>query len=78
MRQARDQLVESWQEAAPVVRASSTNGGGKEGAGYLAARSEIGETLEADDIARAIVYAVSQPPHVSLNEVLIRPTQQQN
>ena len=32
--------------------------------------------MEADDIARAIVYALSQPPNVSLNEVLIRPTSQ--
>jgi clavulanate-9-aldehyde reductase len=32
--------------------------------------------LEADDIARAIVYAIAQPPNVSLNEVLIRPTSQ--
>jgi clavulanate-9-aldehyde reducatase len=41
-------------------------------------REQIGRTLEADDIARAIVYAVSQPSHVSLNEVLIRPTGQRN
>jgi NADP-dependent 3-hydroxy acid dehydrogenase YdfG len=32
--------------------------------------------LEADDIARAIVYALSQPPNVSINEVLVRPTSQ--
>jgi NADP-dependent 3-hydroxy acid dehydrogenase YdfG len=32
--------------------------------------------LESDDIAAAIVYALSQPPHVSVNEVLIRPTDQ--
>jgi len=32
--------------------------------------------LEADDIARAIVYAVSQPRHVNVNEILIRPTEQ--
>jgi len=32
--------------------------------------------LQADDIARAVVYAMSQPENVSLNEVLIRPTQQ--
>lgn len=40
-------------------------------------RDQIGEVLEAEDIARAIVYAVSQPPHVSVNEVLVRPTGQQ-
>jgi NADP-dependent 3-hydroxy acid dehydrogenase YdfG len=32
--------------------------------------------LEADDISRAISYAVTQPSHVALNEVLIRPTGQ--
>ena len=32
--------------------------------------------LEADDIARAIVYTLAQPQNVSLNEVLIRPTGQ--
>jgi NADP-dependent 3-hydroxy acid dehydrogenase YdfG len=29
--------------------------------------------LEVDDVARAVLYAVSQPPHVDVNEVLIRP-----
>jgi NADP-dependent 3-hydroxy acid dehydrogenase YdfG len=32
--------------------------------------------LEAGDIARAVMYAVSQPPHVDVNEILIRPTAQ--
>ena len=32
--------------------------------------------LESEDIARAVMYAVSQPPHVDVNEVLIRPTSQ--
>ncbi|MEA2271084.1 MAG: hypothetical protein QOC64_3694 [Solirubrobacteraceae bacterium] len=32
--------------------------------------------LEADDIARAVMFAVSQPPHVDINEMLIRPTAQ--
>ena len=35
------------------------------------------DALEADDIARAVIYAVSQPPHVNVNEVLVRPTAQQ-
>jgi NADP-dependent 3-hydroxy acid dehydrogenase YdfG len=34
------------------------------------------ERLQAEDIARAIVYAVTQPDRVSVNEILIRPTQQ--
>ena len=32
--------------------------------------------LQPDDIARAVMYAVSQPPHVDVNEILIRPTGQ--
>src|SRR3954467_4086850 len=40
-------------------------------------KQQIGKVLEADDIANAIVYAVQQPDHVSINEVLIRPTRQQ-
>jgi NADP-dependent 3-hydroxy acid dehydrogenase YdfG len=40
------------------------------------ARDRIGQPLTADDIARGILYAVSQPPHVCLNEVLVRPTAQ--
>jgi NADP-dependent 3-hydroxy acid dehydrogenase YdfG len=33
--------------------------------------------LEADDVARAVAYAVSQPPHVDVNEILVRPTAQE-
>jgi len=33
--------------------------------------------LQADDIANAILYATSQPPHVSINEILMRPTDQE-
>ena len=32
--------------------------------------------LEADDIAAAVVYAISQPDRVDVNEILIRPTSQ--
>jgi serine 3-dehydrogenase len=32
--------------------------------------------LQSDDIARAVMYAVSQPPHVDVNELLIRPVGQ--
>jgi NADP-dependent 3-hydroxy acid dehydrogenase YdfG len=35
------------------------------------------QALQADDIARAVVYVVTQPPHVAINEVLIRPTDQE-
>ena len=36
------------------------------------------DALEPDDIARAIMYAVTQPPHVDVNEMLVRPTSQEN
>jgi NADP-dependent 3-hydroxy acid dehydrogenase YdfG len=39
-------------------------------------RDEMGKILESADIARAILYVVSQPEHVNINEVLIRPTGQ--
>ncbi len=36
------------------------------------------KSLEAADVADAIAYAVTRPWHVSLNEILIRPTEQKN
>ncbi|MEA2140563.1 MAG: hypothetical protein QOC91_662 [Solirubrobacteraceae bacterium] len=35
------------------------------------------DALHGDDIARAVIYAISQPPHVDVNEILVRPTAQQ-
>jgi NADP-dependent 3-hydroxy acid dehydrogenase YdfG len=37
---------------------------------------DLDETLRADDVARAVMYAVSQPPHVDVNEIVVRPTAQ--
>lgn len=39
-------------------------------------REQIGKVLEASDIANAIIYALAQPEHVSVNEILVRPTKQ--
>jgi NADP-dependent 3-hydroxy acid dehydrogenase YdfG len=39
---------------------------------------QVGKQLEAGDIADAIVYTLAQPQHVSINEVLVRPTGQRN
>lgn len=33
--------------------------------------------LQAADIARAVLYMVTQPPHVAINELLVRPTDQE-
>jgi NADP-dependent 3-hydroxy acid dehydrogenase YdfG len=40
-------------------------------------RKDICKVLETKDIANAIVYALSQPEHVSVNEVLVRPSGQE-
>lgn len=32
--------------------------------------------LQPDDVARAVMFALSQPPHVDVNEILVRPTSQ--
>jgi NADP-dependent 3-hydroxy acid dehydrogenase YdfG len=32
--------------------------------------------LQAEDIARTVMWAVSQPEHVDVNEILVRPTGQ--
>jgi NADP-dependent 3-hydroxy acid dehydrogenase YdfG len=39
--------------------------------------AESMRTLQSEDIARAILYVVGQPPHVAINEVLVRPTDQE-
>ncbi len=39
-------------------------------------RDQIGEVLEPRDIAGAIVNAVTRPPHVCVNEIVVRPTRQ--
>jgi NADP-dependent 3-hydroxy acid dehydrogenase YdfG len=38
--------------------------------------NEVSGVLEAEDIARAVLYAVEQPAHVDVNEILIRPVSQ--
>ncbi|WP_327365405.1 SDR family NAD(P)-dependent oxidoreductase [Streptomyces sp. NBC_01217] len=38
--------------------------------------AESMRTLQPEDIAAAVVYAITQPEHVAVNEILIRPTDQ--
>jgi NADP-dependent 3-hydroxy acid dehydrogenase YdfG len=40
-------------------------------------RNQFGQRLEAGDIADAIIYIVTRPRHVAVNEMLIRPTEQE-
>lgn len=43
----------------------------------MAARFADMERLEAQDIADVIRYVVTRPRHVAINELLVRPTDQQ-
>jgi NADP-dependent 3-hydroxy acid dehydrogenase YdfG len=40
-------------------------------------RSQFGQTMDAADIADAITFIVTRPRHVAINEMLIRPTEQE-
>jgi NADP-dependent 3-hydroxy acid dehydrogenase YdfG len=40
-------------------------------------RNQFGQTMQAEDIADAISYIVTRPRHVTVNEMLIRPTEQE-
>jgi NADP-dependent 3-hydroxy acid dehydrogenase YdfG len=40
-------------------------------------RNQLGQTMTAEDIADAITYIVTRPRHVAVNEMLIRPTEQE-
>ena len=45
-------------------------------AGFVQATKNM-EILQSEDIANAVLYAVSAPDHVNVNEILIRPTAQE-
>jgi NADP-dependent 3-hydroxy acid dehydrogenase YdfG len=38
--------------------------------------NQVSGVLNADDIARAVMFALAQPPHVDVNEILVRPVHQ--
>lgn len=49
------------------------------GPGSAAARGvPLDRWLQADDIARAITFMVTQPPHAAVNEIMVRPTAQEH
>ena len=39
---------------------------------------ELEDALEAEDIAQVVMFVLSQPPRVDINEILIRPTAQES
>src|SRR3954454_15650889 len=68
----------------PFVRASLIEPGATESELVTHVREEVrnelppatGQMLGAADIADAIVYIVTRPRHVAINEILVRPTEQ--
>jgi NADP-dependent 3-hydroxy acid dehydrogenase YdfG len=59
---------------ATELRTHITQAGAREAADRHA---QAMRQLQPEDVARAILYVVSQPPHVAVNEVLVRPTDQE-
>ncbi|HEX9334947.1 MAG TPA: SDR family oxidoreductase [Pseudonocardiaceae bacterium] len=45
-------------------------------AAALAERIKNNHNLQSEDIANAVLYALEQPQHVAINEILVRPTEQ--
>lgn len=45
-------------------------------AAAAAGKKRIGQVLQSSDVANAIMFALSQPAYVSINEILMRPTGQ--
>ncbi|EPT8453353.1 SDR family oxidoreductase [Vibrio fluvialis] len=45
--------------------------------GYDAWKQEMGGVLDADDVARAVVFAYQQPQNVCIREIALSPTKQQ-
>ena len=69
-------MPESLDGRKAAITGASSGIGGSSASTAEKVREQIGELVQAEDIANAILYAVSQPEHVSLNEVLVRPTAQ--
>lgn len=56
-------------------RGDGAEAGGR--GGEIEKRFEDMDVLQAEDIADAIAYAVTRPRHVAVNEILVRPTEQE-
>lgn len=60
-----------------VVRTEFQESAGYEFVGFGAFMDRIGPVLRAEDISRSMLFAVSQPPAVHVNDVMVRPTRQE-
>lgn len=60
-----------------VVRTEFQESAGYEMDGFGAFMDRVGPVLKPEDISRTIVFAISQPPAVHINDIMIRPTRQE-
>lgn len=60
-----------------IVRTEFQESAGYEMEGFGAFMDTISPVLTAEDISRSIMFAVTQPPAVHVNDVMIRPTRQE-
>ena len=60
-----------------VVRSEFQQVAGYDADQFGSFMEQIGPVLEPEDIARLIVFTTSQPAHVALNDIMIRPTRQE-
>jgi NADP-dependent 3-hydroxy acid dehydrogenase YdfG len=59
-----------------IVRTEFQEVAGYDLAAFAQYEQEIGPFLTADDIARVVAFVLAQPPHVHLNDIVVRPTRQ--
>lgn len=64
-----------------LVEPGAVLSGFQAGAGYsdemvLGLKERFGPLLTGDDIANAVYYLVTQPPHVHISNIVVRPTRQ--
>jgi len=59
-----------------LVQTEFFDGFGEEKKTALLKMAESIEALHSEDLAETIMFAVTRPPHVNLNEIVIRPTKQ--
>ncbi|PHQ78195.1 MAG: short-chain dehydrogenase [Phycisphaera sp.] len=60
-----------------IVRSEFQESAGYEMEGFTAFMNSVGPVLRPEDISRSIMFTVSQPPAVHVNDVMIRPTRQE-
>lgn len=70
LRQELRQMHENHRIRVTLIQPGMTN------TPFFANRHNPETLLEAEDIARAVIYALGQPEHVDVNEIMIRPSAQ--